>query len=316
MLAVKTHQLVKEYSKKVRAVDGLSLEIRRGEVFGLLGPNGAGKSTTINMIAGLLSPTQGRLEVLGYTLPDEINKIKDRIGYVSQDIIFYPHLTVYENLDLVATCYEIPQRDERIKDLLALLQIEDLADRRSTQLSGGQKRRLNIALGMLNDPEILILDEPSAGMDPQSRKILWETVQSLAKQKEITIILTSHIMETVDRLSDRIAIIDDGKVVVIDTPQALKKIYGAEEMIRISWKNEEINIDPLIHALHENYPVESIKSQPHELTIGLSDAVNQLISIVKLVELHLGEGKIANINILENTLENVFLEITGKELRE
>ena len=221
---IETQNLTKKYNSFL-VVDGLNLRIKRGEVFGFLGPNGAGKTTSIKMMVGLLKPTEGGVLIEG----EEIESVeKGKIGVCPQDLVIWGGLTCEENIALIGDMYEVPRNvlKERIKQLLHDLILSDKTKTLASQLSGGMKRRLNLAMALIHDPEIVVLDEPSAGLDPQSRLVLWEYIHSLSKEKGKTIILTTHLMEEADRLSDRIAIMDHGKLLVLDTPESLKKKIG------------------------------------------------------------------------------------------
>ncbi|MCE7734933.1 MAG: ABC transporter ATP-binding protein [Candidatus Heimdallarchaeota archaeon] len=316
-LVLEAQNLKKMYGNTIEAVKGLNLTIEQSTVFGFLGPNGAGKSTSINMFAGLLAPTSGSLSVLGYSLPEEVDLLKEKIGYVPQDLIFFNHLTVFENMELFAVNYGIANRDQRINFLLEKLQIIDLKDRRASNMSGGQKRRLNLALGMINNPKLLILDEPSAGMDAHSRNILWDIIRSIAAEG-MTIILTTHLIETADRLSDTIAIIDQGIVKVADTPSNLKKEFGDGEILEITWK--EIPTDEQLSSLEKDInditELNSCSLMRFTSKFQTDDAVNNLTDILDVVDKLIGRTQIANISIHESTLEDVFIKITGKGLKE
>lgn len=315
-IALEAKNLKKMYGETIEAVKGLNLTIEKSQVFGFLGPNGAGKSTSINMFSGLLAPTSGILNVLGYSLPEEVELLREKIGYVPQDLIYYDHLTVYENMELFAVNYGIKNRDERIMFLLDKLQILDLKNRRASRMSGGQKRRLNLALGMINNPELLILDEPSAGMDAQSRNILWDIIRSIAAEG-MTIILTTHLIETADRLSDTIAIMDQGVVIVTDTPSNLKKEFGDGEILEITWK--EVPTDEQLSSLEKDInDITELKSCSFIRSTSkfqTSDAVNNLTDILDVIDKSIGRTQITNISIHESTLEDVFIKITGKGLK-
>ena len=218
---------LKKKFRDLIAVEGISFEVSRGEIFGLLGPNGAGKTTTINMICGLLPPTAGTIKFKS----QEINDIKSAIGYCPQENIYFPKLTCLEQLIFMGNIYGMPSAEckARGNDLLGLLGLSDKSNVYARKLSGGMKRRLNIALALIHDPKILIFDEPEAGLDPQSRVMVRNFIKSLSKEK--TIILTSHNMDEVDRLADRVAIMDHGKIIVNDTPYNLKNSIGDGDVL-------------------------------------------------------------------------------------
>ncbi|MCG3223891.1 MAG: ABC transporter ATP-binding protein, partial [Candidatus Heimdallarchaeota archaeon] len=231
-IVVDTKNLEKIYDGKVHAVRGVNFELFDGEVLGFLGPNGAGKTTTISILLGIIQKTKGDFSIYGKGIND-FKTIRELIGYTPQELVFYNFLTVQENAELFADCYQIQNKKARINELFDLFQLTELKKRRAEKLSGGQKRRLNLVLGMLHSPKILFLDEPSAGMDPQSRHILWENIERLSKKEGISIMLTTHLMEVADRLCDRILIIDYGKIIAQGTPDELKATYGAEELIEL-----------------------------------------------------------------------------------
>lgn len=316
MSTIVAENLTKVYDNKVVAVDSIDLDVNPGEVFGFLGPNGAGKSTTIKMIAGIAKPTSGKLTVLGSEMPNRRREVQNRIGYVPQDLVFYDHLTVDENLDLFATAFDIKNYQQTIDEAKDLLSLEEFDDRVAENLSGGQKRRLNVAIGLLNQPELLILDEPSAGMDPQSRNVLWESVKQMAKEN-LSIILTTHLIETADILSDRICIIDHGKIQTLGTPKELKSKIGNGDIIEINLEDsvDENQIEMTVMALQEKISA-SIKSFPNQIIITTLDGVNVLGTILPEVNSQVGKDNIINISMRDNTLEDVFIELTGRRLRE
>ena len=223
------NSLTKEFrpllGRPFRALDGLSFTIREGEVFGLLGPNGAGKSTLIRMLAGYLRPTSGSATVDGVSITDR--ELKPLVGWAPPEDSFYSRLTVRENLRYFGSLYGLPRAslDGRAAELLTLLGLTEKADARAHALSGGMKKRLNLAIALVHSPRIVYLDEPTVGVDPISRHGLWEVIERLRDQK-VTILYTSHYLEEVDRLCDRIAVIQRGKLVTIDTPKGLKKKHG------------------------------------------------------------------------------------------
>jgi ABC-2 type transport system ATP-binding protein len=306
--------LKKTYDGTVEAVKGIDLVVNEGEIFGFLGPNGAGKSTSISMFVGLIQPTKGTLKILNYEIPKQSKLIHDRIGYVPQNIVIFEHLTVNENLSLFASSLEIEKANQKIKEVSKLVEIDKLHNRRVTKLSGGQRRRLNLAIGLLNNPDLLILDEPSAGMDPQSRQILWNTLRKLQKEKMITIILTTHLMEVADIVCDRIAIIDHGKIRVIDTPAALKSNFGKGDILKITFSTEVTSI--FFEEFLQNFNVLDYKISSHEIEIRLIEPVKIIPTLINKITEMYGPSIITNIDLRKSTLEDVFIEITGHKLRE
>ncbi len=306
---IELQNLVKKYDD-VPVVNNLSLEVKKGEIFGFLGPNGAGKSTAINMMVGLLKPTSGKILFNGNNL-----KIDNKeIGICPQDIVLWDILTCYENLYTMGKMYEVPVEvlKERIPKILESLHLTDKADKQVSSLSGGMKRRMNIAMATIHNPSILILDEPSEGLDPQSRRLLWEYI---LYQKELgnTIILTTHLMDEADKLSDRIAIIDHGQLLKLDTPQKLKQIIGKGDTVQIELSNHNNN-SKIINLLKTLFDLNKILEVDGKINLILLDAVKKLPDIIHLVENNGSE--IVDINIRQNTLEDVFIELTGRQLRE
>ncbi|MCX5748754.1 MAG: ATP-binding cassette domain-containing protein [Candidatus Saganbacteria bacterium] len=223
--------LFKAFGKTI-AVDHISFDVSCGQCFGLLGPNGAGKTTTINMLVTLLKPTSGSASVAGFDVIKNKNDVRKSIGIVFQEPALDSKLTGKENLEFHAMMYGIgpKERNAKIKDLLDLVELTEKQDVLVSNYSGGMKRRLEIARGLIQKPKVLFLDEPTLGLDSQTRRLIWEYIKKLNKEKGVTIILTTHYMEEADYLCDRIAIIDHGKIVAIDTPDELKKLTGKEDL--------------------------------------------------------------------------------------
>jgi ABC-2 type transport system ATP-binding protein len=229
-IAIKINDLTKTYEDAV-AVDHIHLTIQKGELFGLLGPNGAGKTTTINMLCGLVKPTGGIVEIAGYSVQKETEKVKDLIGVCPQDTAVYPFLTGRENIELFGTLHSMPrgQLNKKVDELLEKMSLTQDAKKRVGKYSGGMKRRVNLIMAVVHNPEIAFLDEPTVAMDPQSRHAVWEFIKEL-KQQGKTIILTTHYMEEAEELCDRIGIIDHGKIIALDTPKELMKKYHAKNL--------------------------------------------------------------------------------------
>jgi len=215
----------------VTAVDGLSLTVEKGELFGFLGPNGSGKTTTINMLCGLLEPTTGSAKICGYDIRKETNKVKELIGVSPQETAVYPALTGKENIELFASLHTMPKEKLRrnVDELLKKLSLQDQSKRRAGKYSGGMMRRINLAMALVHDPEIAFLDEPTVGMDPQSRQAVWDFIREL-KTRNKTVLLTTHYMEEAEGLCDRIGIIDHGKLIALGTPQQLKRQFNSKNL--------------------------------------------------------------------------------------
>jgi ABC-2 type transport system ATP-binding protein len=307
-IALQIHDLTKLYGS-LTAVNNVSFDIYNNEVFGLLGPNGAGKTTTINMICGLLPPTKGFIEFNGFDRRD----FKSLIGYCPQENIFYPKLTCLEQLLFIGQMYNVASKDlkKSALELLDKLGLKDKTNERAGRLSGGMKRRLNICLALIHGPEILILDEPEAGLDPQSRILVRDFIKAFGKEKSV--ILTTHNMDEADRLADRIAIIDYGKLLTLDSPQNLKKSIGEGDMLEIIFENGNENS---IRQFAEKIASVStnVTKGSNYLLMKHQGIIEQLPYIKKAAET---TGlKVSEIKLRENTLEDVFIHLTGRNLRQ
>lgn len=305
---IKIEGLIKKFGDYT-AVDGLNFDIFRNEIFGLLGPNGAGKTTTISMICGLLPPSEGKIT---FDTHDGID-CKSIIGYCPQENIFYPKLTCLEQLQFIGQMYGLTSRKVKTRavELLTLLGLEDKTNVRACNLSGGMKRRLNICLALLHNPEILILDEPEAGLDPQSRILVRDFVKTMGKEK--TVILTTHNMDEADRLADRVAIIDHGKLLLLDTPQNLKRTVGEGDILELI---VEKSTEDAIHKFAESIALltMNVKINAEIILIKHPNMIEQLPAIKNLAE---SNGlKISEIKLRENSLEDVFIHLTGRNLRQ
>jgi ABC-2 type transport system ATP-binding protein len=307
--AVHTENLTRRFSDLV-AVDHISFEIGQGEIFGLLGPNGAGKTTTLSMLATMLKPTEGKATVNGIDVELDEDGVRRSIGIVFQDQSLDEELTAFENMDFHGRLYRIPSetRKQRIGELLALVELTDRKDDIVKTFSGGMRRRLEIARGLLHHPKVLFLDEPTLGLDPQTRNHLWHYIATLAKEKGITIILTTHYMEEADRLCNRIAIIDHGKIIALDTPANLKDGIGGD-VVTIK------SPDPaaIVAALREPW-IDRMDIHDDEVVISLRNAEQHLSGIVTILVSQ--KIPISSISIHKPTLEDVFLSFTGKTIRE
>lgn len=240
---ISTNNLTKKFENLI-AVNNLNLNINEGEIFGLLGPNGAGKTTTILMLTTLKLPTSGTATINGYDIVKDSDKVRKSIGIVFQDPSSDEILTGYENLKLHGWLYDMPDklREDRIKEVLELVDLTARKDDLVKKYSGGMRRRLELARGLMHHPKVLFLDEPTLGLDPQSRDYIWSYIEKLAKEEKITIVLTTHYMDEADKLCDRLAIIDYGKIIVLGTPEELKKELGGDI---IKLKANNLNIESL-----------------------------------------------------------------------
>ena len=308
-VAVHVENLTRRF-KDLVAVDHISFEIGQGEIFGLLGPNGAGKTTTLSMLATMLKPSEGNATVNGIDVEKDEDGVRRSIGIVFQDQSLDEELTAWENMDFHGRLYRIPSdiRKQRIDELLKLVELNDRKDDIVKTFSGGMRRRLEIARGLLHHPQVLFLDEPTLGLDPQTRNHLWTYIATLAKEKGITIILTTHYMDEADRLCNRVAIIDHGKIIALDTPGNLKDGIGGD-VVTIK------SPDPaaIVATLKEPW-INKMDIHDDEVVISLRNAEQHLSEIVTiLVGKQIG---ISSISVHKPTLEDVFLSFTGKTIRE
>jgi ABC-2 type transport system ATP-binding protein len=314
-VAIETKDLSKKYPTGLLAVNGLSLQVMKGEVFGFLGPNGAGKTTSIKMMAGLLKPTSGQVLIGGERIEAASKSIKKSIGVCPQDIVVWTRLTCMENLLIMADMYEVPRSVsvKRAEKLLEDLKLTDKKNALAASLSGGMKRRLNVAMALIHNPEIVVLDEPTAGLDPQSRLVVTEYIRGLKESKKMTVILTTHEMDIVDQLSDRIAIIDHGKLLVLDTPENLKDRVGKGDIMELAL-NDEAKNGVVIEALEKVKGIKEVTEVHGKIVVRTLDAANKLPEIFTLLE-RVG-AKVLDVSLRRNGLEDVFITLTGKGLRE
>ena len=309
-ILLQINNLTKSYGD-IQAVNDLSLDVFSGEVFGLLGPNGAGKTTTIKLMSGLLKPDSGEVILRGKPLATEDVKTRRRIGICPQENVLWTKLTPAEQLIFLGSMYGmIPSLiRQRCQMLLDVLGLSDSANKLAGTLSGGMQRRLNIALALIHDPEIVILDEPEAGLDPQSRISIRKYIKSLANDK--TIVLTTHNMDEAERLADRVAIIDRGKLMVLDKPDTLKQTVGEGDVLEITLLNQKEPIELDLSFLEDRAQILIVDNV---LQIRALDLVNLLQSI--LTRLHESGIQTGDIRLRKNTLEDVFIKLTGRRLRE
>ncbi|MCL6478289.1 MAG: ABC transporter ATP-binding protein [Peptococcaceae bacterium] len=311
MKVLKIENLSKKFGD-VAAVDNISLEIEEGEIFGLLGPNGAGKSTTINIVCGLLSADAGRVEVLGRDIKKDPVFTKKNIGIVPQEIAIYEDLTAYENVAFFAGLYGLKGSGLRagVNEALAFTGLSDKAKSRASGFSGGMKRRLNIACAIAHRPKLLIMDEPTVGIDPQSRNHILQSVKKLNRMG-CTIIYTSHYMEEVEEVCSRIAIVDHGKVIADGTKEELKAIATDTNSIRIT-VDSVAGIDE--RKLKQIAGVLSVEIVDNTVVVNSSTDVNNLDKII--LYFTAGDMPIKNIETRIPDLETVFLTLTGRKLRD
>lgn len=295
----------------VIAVDRISFNISVGEIFGFLGPNGAGKTTTINMICGLLKPDNGEIELDGQLFTADRPSLRQKLGVVPQDIALYEELNAIENLNFWGQLYGLKGKvlRNRINDLLELSGLAGRAKDRIKNYSGGMKRRLNMMAGLIHKPALLLLDEPTVGIDPQARHNILDSVKEIAAQGT-TILYTTHYMDEAEDLCDRLAIIDQGRILAMGTESDIKKSVGENSIIRVTGNIKREVIDAFVKS-HSNLHVESIKDREVLFSIPSRDGTGRVIeSIIQ------SEISVENMQIKEPSLDSVFIKLTGKELRD
>jgi ABC-2 type transport system ATP-binding protein len=304
MTAILVENLVKTYNG-VRAVDGVSFTVEKGEIFGLLGPNGAGKTTTVEILEGLRAADSGRAEVLGMDMRRDGSRIKQCVGVTLQTATLMPNLTARELLDLFGSFYP---RSLPPDDLLARLGLEEKRNARVQTLSGGQQQRLAVALALINDPELVFLDEPTTGLDPQARRSLWEVIGDMRRAGK-TVFLTTHYMEEAERLCDRIAIMDHGRILAMDTPRGLVQAQFTERAIQFTVPE---GVDP---ALFAQVPgVLRIATENGDVVL-YSETVQRTLS--SLMEWAAAQNmELDDIHLRRATLEDVFIKLTGRRIRD
>ena len=312
LYSVETRSLSKSFGT-VNAVDDVSFTVKAGEIFGFLGPNGAGKSTTIMILTTLLKPTSGHALVSGYDVMTHPKQVRQSIGYVQQESTVDEYLTGRENLLLQARLNHIPkdQINKKIDDILELIELSDKQNDPVITYSGGMRKRLDIAGGLLHQPKVLFLDEPTVGLDIQTRRKIWEYIKKIHKEFQMTIFLTTHYMEEADQLCDRIGIIDNGKIQVIDTPENMKNAMG-NEIISLTFENE--NSEDFLSQLSQIDLVKKINKDNDKFTLFVSSGTEVIPKIFQISSTL--EIKITSISLTRPTLDDVFISYTGREIRD
>ena len=309
---LRVQDLSKRYNH-LQAVDQISFSVHKGEVFSLLGPNGAGKSTTIKMVCGLLRPDAGRIEIGEDSISTDFGRTKHRIGLCPQEIVIWELLTCYEQLKFIGLAYGFSAREAGLKaeSLMESLGLTEKRNKLGRTLSGGLQRRLNIALALVHDPELLILDEPQAGLDPQGRILVRDFIRQLAKKK--TVILTTHDMDEADRLSDRVAIIDHGRILLIDTPDRIKEKSGLGDLLQIRIPGIENDLaqkvlDSMPAGFTERRYLDGLILLGGKEVLELIPAANRSLKNFDI--------PVQDMTIRKHTLEDAFIRLTGRGLRE
>lgn len=302
---IEINSLKKTY-ENFEAVKNVSFNVKQGEIFGFLGPNGAGKSTTINMLSTMIKPTSGVASINGYNVSSEKDKVRESIGIIFQENTLDIKLTAYENLMLHCKLYSVPksQRESRIKEVLEMVELYDKKDNLVKTFSGGMKRRLEIARGLLHYPKVIFLDEPTVGLDPQTRAHIWQYILKLKEKAGITVFLTTHYMDEAE-FCDRIAIIDDGKIIALETPESLKNSLGGD-VLEISTEDN----NKAMTAIREKYNINP-KIKDDVISFNAAKGSEFLVNFIKDFEI-----PIKSVNLRRPTLNDVFLNLTGREIRE
>lgn len=306
MSAIKLIDL-KKYYGETKAVDGISLEVSQGEVFGMLGPNGAGKTTTVETIEGLREPDSGTVEVLGMDVTKQTQAVKQRIGVQLQNTALFPRLTVREVINLFQSFFNGERRTT--DELIKIMNLEEKENTYSQDLSGGQKQRLSVALALINRPEIVFLDEPTTGLDPAARRNMWETVQQIQKDGA-TVFLTTHYMEEAQALCDRVAVVDAGKIIAMDSPKKLISEHFSESAVEF----ENLMDMPDEGTLKSLAGVVRTRRDGNIITLYTSDTAATLKGLTAAADN--GLIKFQDLHVRRATLEDVFLKLTGKRIRD
>jgi len=311
MAIVETRGLTKAFDGR-KAVDSLNLSIEEGEIFGLLGPNGAGKTTTIAMLSTILPPTKGTATVSGYDIRRRPKEVRRAIGVVPQDAPLYDDLTAAENLAYFGKLYGVVGKrlERRINKLLRLVRLRKRANDRVKSFSGGMKDRLNLATGLIHEPRLLFLDEPTTGLDPQARLAVWDMIKKL-QAGGVSILLTTHYMEEADYLCDRVAIMNNGKVIALDSPAALKRSIGKLEIIEVNATGISKTTLTKLRKLRGVKEVVQTSEGLRLLTPTADAVLGQVVRLITSKKTHMG-----SLNIVQPTLEDVFIKLTGRTLRD
>ncbi len=314
MHAIEVDSLTKKFGD-FKAIDNISFDVEEGEIFGFLGPNGAGKSTTMMILTTLLKPSSGKVLVGGYDIMSDAKKVREKIGYVQQEISVDEFLTGRENLYLHARINQIPSNliKSRIDDVLELVELGEKQDHATLTYSGGMRKRLDIANGLLSRPSVLFLDEPTVGLDIQTRRKIWSYIKKIRKDFGMTVFISTHYMEEADELCGRIGIIDFGKIQVIDTPKSMKRAIG-NEIISFNLVDGKANQDTLIDQINNIEFVKEVKNKQDSITVFSTNS-NEVIPKIFQASTNLNM-KINSLTLKQPTLDDVFISYTGHDLRD
>ena len=311
--AIEVDHIVKKYGD-FTTVDDVSFNVKDGEIFGLLGPNGAGKSTLIRMMTTLIPITAGTAHIAGHDVAKDADAVRRTIGVIPQALTSDLDLTVEENLNIYAKLYDVPAKERKrsIDELLGLVDLTKWRDAQTKTLSGGMRRRLEIARGLVHHPKIFFLDEPTTGLDPVSRVAVWEMLGNIMNQRQLTILITTHYMDEADRLCDRIAIVDHGKLVALDTPMALKTSVPGANVIEVQFENPPADWEQRLHTLDDVTSVQHEGAGMYRVLTGSGSRTT-----TELVEMAV-EASVAvkSLSVQNTTLDDVFVHYTGRQLRD
>jgi ABC-2 type transport system ATP-binding protein len=312
MFAVEVDKLTKRFGDFC-AVDHVSFNVAEAEIFGLLGPNGAGKSTLIRMLTTLVPPSEGAARINGFDVVKNANQVRQSIGVIPQAMTSDLDLSAEENMSIFAKLYGIPgeKRRQTIKELLKAVDLEQWADKPVKMFSGGMRRRLEIARGLVHEPKLFFLDEPTTGLDPVSRVAVWEMLARLKQERELTILVTTHYMDEADKLCDRIAIVDHGKLVALDSPAKLKASVPGKNMIEVSFTSAPANWEQALQALPE---VAAVKVSEGVFRISTNNAARTTPALMEAARK--AELTLASLSVQSTTLDDVFVHFTGHQLRD
>src|SRR6201981_1020125 len=311
--AIEVDHIAKEYGD-FTAVDDVSFTVKEGEIFGLLGPNGAGKSTLIRMMTTLIPITSGKARISGHDVAKQPNAARRMIGVIPQALTSDLDLTVEENMNIYAKLYDVPakEREKSIDELLQLVDLVKWRDAATKTLSGGMRRRLEIARGLVHHPRIFFLDEPTTGLDPVSRVAVWEMLTNIKKSRELTVLITTHYMDEADRLCDRIAIVDHGKLVALDTPAALQASVPGSNVIEVQFENPPADWEQRLQKLDDVTSVQHEGAGMYRVLTG-----NGSRTTTELVETAVESGvALKSLSVQNTTLDDVFVHYTGRQLRD
>jgi ABC-2 type transport system ATP-binding protein len=312
-IAIEVSQIVKKYGD-FTAVDGVSFQVKEGEIFGLLGPNGAGKSTLIRMMTTLIPITAGWAQIAGHDVAKEPDAARRTMGVIPQALTSDLDLTIEENLSIYAKLYDVPakRRKEAIDELLETVDLTKWRDAQTKTLSGGMRRRLEIARGLVHSPKIFFLDEPTTGLDPVSRVAVWEMLANIKSKRKLTVLLTTHYMDEADRLCNRIAIVDHGKLVALDTPEALKASVPGSNVIEVEFDHPPADWEQKLRGLPDVTSVQSVSAGMYRvLTANGSSTTTQLVEMAVAANVPL-----RTLSVQNTTLDDVFVHYTGRQLRD